>query len=68
VAIEPVFRIDYTDPDTDKDDGAATLLTPGINLYFHRSVRLMANYDIVIPQDNSKDTESSFQFRAQYIF
>jgi hypothetical protein len=67
VAIEPAFRVDFTDPDTDKKDNAATLITPGLNLYFHKSVRLMFNYDFVVFQDN-RDTESAFQFRAQYIY
>ena len=67
IAIEPAFRVDFTDPDTDKNDNAATLITPGLNLYFHKSVRLMFNYDFVVFQDN-RDTESAFQFRAQYIY
>jgi len=67
VAVEPAFRIDRTDPDTDKDEDAAVLITPGLNLYFHKSVRLMFNYDFVLFQDD-RDTESAFQFRAQYIY
>lgn len=67
IAVEPVFRFDFTDPDTDFDNDGATLITPGVNLYFHQSVRLMFNYDIINFQDD-RDTESAFQFRAQYIY
>jgi len=68
VAFEPVFRIDFTDPNQDVDDDAATLITPGFNLYFQKNVRLMFDYDVVKPQDSSKNTESGFLFRAQVIY
>ncbi|MCI0527044.1 MAG: hypothetical protein L0Y56_06325, partial [Nitrospira sp.] len=66
--VEPLFRFDYADPDQDNDDDAAYLITPGINLYLQKSVRLMFNYDIVSFQSDTRDTESAFRFQAQYVF
>jgi len=66
--IEPLFRFDYADPDRDKDDDVSYLITPGVNLYLQKSVRLMFNYDIVSFQSKATDTESAFRFQAQFVF
>ncbi|HWP48022.1 MAG TPA: porin [Candidatus Limnocylindrales bacterium] len=68
VAFEPVFRVDFTDPNREVGDDGATLITPAFNLYFQKNVRLMFDYDIVKPQDSHKETESGFLFRAQVIY
>lgn len=66
--IEPLFRFDYADPNRDKANDASYLITPGINLYLQKSVRLMFNYDIVSFQSKAQDTESAFRFQAQWVF
>ncbi|HWP47525.1 MAG TPA: porin [Candidatus Limnocylindrales bacterium] len=66
--IEPLFRFDYADPNRDKDDDASYLITPGVNLYLQKSVRLMFNYDIVSFQSEAQETESAFRFQAQFVF
>lgn len=48
-AVGPLFRFDRTVPDTENQDIASTLLTPGLNLYLSPRAWLMLNYDIVNP-------------------
>lgn len=65
-AVEPVMRASYGDV-----DGAptATLLTPGINVYFGGRNRFMVNYDFVLfDGDKSDDTEGSFKAQMQIAF
>ena len=69
-ALEPVFRVSYTDTD---DDGVAltppggTLLTPGINIYFTPLNRLMLDYDVWRGGDDSPDA-TSFKVMFQLGF
>lgn len=44
--VEPALRIDITDPDTDRDDDAGTLLTPVLNLHFSQTTVLRAGLDL----------------------
>ncbi len=64
----PAFRADQFDPDTDADDDASLLLTPGLNLYFGPNVKLQLNVDVNIPQSDELDTETAFRTQAQLLF
>lgn len=44
--LEPVLRIDVTDPNTDADDDAGVLLTPALNVHFGNTVILRAAFDV----------------------
>ncbi|MBI4542911.1 MAG: hypothetical protein HY705_07770 [Gemmatimonadetes bacterium] len=44
--VEPAVRLDLTDPDTDKDGDAGTLLTPVLNLHFSETALLRAGLDL----------------------
>jgi len=44
--IEPLVRLSWGDPNTELDDDAGILLTPGINVYFHGRNRFMLNWDL----------------------
>lgn len=39
-AVEPAFRLDLADPDTDGPDDGSTLLTAGVNLYLTASAQI----------------------------
>ncbi|HLL82936.1 MAG TPA: hypothetical protein VK420_09805, partial [Longimicrobium sp.] len=48
-SVEPLLRISHGDPDAGRDtpdEGAGTLLTPGINVYLGGLHRVMFNYDV----------------------
>jgi hypothetical protein len=64
----PAFRADRFDPDSDADDDASLLLTPGLNLYFGPNVKLQLNVDVNIPQSDGLDTETAFRTQAQLLF
>jgi Phosphate-selective porin O and P len=64
----PAFRADRFDPDSDADDDASLLLTPGLNLYFGPNVKLQLNVDVNIPQSDDLDTETAFRTQAQLLF
>ena len=64
----PAFRADRFDPDSDADDDASLLLTPGLNLYFGPNVKLQLNVDVNVPQSDGLDTETAFRGQAQLLF
>jgi hypothetical protein len=64
----PAFRVDRFDPDTDADDDANLLLTPGLNVYFGSTVKLQLNVDVNVPQADELDTETAFRTQAQLLF
>ena len=66
--VEPLFRGSYGDPSTDFDGNAGTLLTPGLNLYFHGRNRLMLNWDYFIPELESLDAEQAIRAQLQLYF
>ena len=66
--IEPLFRASYADPSTQFDGTAGTLLTPGINAYFHGRNRLMLNLDYFIPELDMLDPEHAFRAQLQLYF
>lgn len=65
---EPVARISWGDPNRDMEDDAGTLLTPGINLYFHGRNRLMFNWDVFLPQADGIDRQHAWRAQAQLHF
>jgi hypothetical protein len=44
-AVEPLFRVDFADPDTDSDDNAATLVTAGIGVYMSSKAWFRVAYE-----------------------
>lgn len=64
----PAFRADRFDPNTDADDDGNLLLTPGLNLYFGETVKAQLNYDVLVPEDDGRDTESAFRIQTQLLF
>jgi hypothetical protein len=44
-AVEPLFRLDFADPDTDSDDNAATLVTAGIGIYMSSKAWFRVAYE-----------------------
>jgi hypothetical protein len=64
----PAIRADRFDPDTDAEDDANVLVTPGLNLYFGSNVKAQLNYDVLLPEDGDRDTESAFRFQTQVLF
>lgn len=66
--VEPVLRGGWADPAADRDDDAGLLVTPGFNVYFHGRNRLMANWDVFVPQGERFETEHSLKLQAQLHF
>jgi hypothetical protein len=66
--VAPAFRADHFDPDTDADDDATLLLTPGLNLYFGSNAKLQVNYDVLDPEASDVDGESAFRLQTQLLF
>jgi hypothetical protein len=62
-----VARVDRFDPDTDTDDDASVLLTPGVNLYFGEKVKLQINHDWMHPEADDAESESAFRAQLQVL-
>jgi hypothetical protein len=62
-----VVRVDRFDPDTDTDDDASVLLTPGVNLYFGEKVKLQINQDWLLPEADEAESESAFRAQLQVL-
>jgi hypothetical protein len=62
---ELVGRASWGDPSTDRADDAGMLLTPGLNLYFHGRNRLMANWDVFVPQAERFETRHALRLQTQ---
>ena len=62
---ELVGRASWGDPSTDRAGDAGVLLTPGLNLYFHGRNRLMANWDVFVPQGELFETRHALRLQAQ---
>jgi hypothetical protein len=60
--IEPMFRASWADPDTDQDDDAGLLLTPGLFWYFQGRNGLDLNLDYYTPPG---DRDAEWSFRTQ---
>lgn len=68
--IEPLLRVSHGDPDRDRDtpqEGAGTLVTPGINVYLGGLNRVMFNYD-VWRGAHGAPSEQSFKAQFQVAF
>ena len=55
VAVEPILRLGWTDPETDVDDDEALLATPGLNVYFHPRVRTQVQADFLSPGEGEDE-------------
>ena len=66
-AVEPVFRVSFADPDTDVDDDAGLLVTPGFIVSFSGRNRIAVNADIYKPGDD-RDTEYSVKIMTYLYF
>jgi len=67
-AIEPLFRASYADPDSDTDDDAGILLTPGVQLFLIGRNKLALNLDVFLPQNSDLDTEYSIKAQSSVHF
>lgn len=65
---EPVARVSWGDPNGDVEGDAGTLLTPGINLYFHGRNRLMFNWDVFLSQADGVERQHAMRAQAQLHF
>ena len=66
--IEPLLRGSYGDPSTEFDGNSGTLLTGGLNLYFHGRNRLMVNGDYFMPELDTVDDEYAIRAQLQLYF
>lgn len=66
--VEVVGRVSVGDPDTDVDDDAGLLFTPGLNLYFSGRNRLMFNWDLYTGDDRLADAQHAFRGQLQVYF
>ncbi len=61
VAIEPIARISWADPDTDTADDAAWLITPGVSFFISGRNKIGTNLDIYMPEQGGSDFSFKFQ-------
>lgn len=66
--VEPLFRASYADPSTEFEGTSGTLITPGVNLYFHGRNRLMLNLDYFMPEPDVLDPEHALRAQLQLYF
>ena len=66
IGVEPIVRVGWADPDTDADDDAALLATPGVNLYLHERVKTMVQADFLSPEEG--EDESAFRIHTVLEF
>jgi hypothetical protein len=66
--VEPVFRASWGDPNTDREDDEALLLTPGLTLHFFGRNKLMFNWDWYLPQGDAFDDEHALRSQIQLYF
>ncbi len=62
VAVEPLARVSWADPDADADDDAGLLLTPGLLAYVGGRNKIGANVDVYSPQGG--ETEWSLKVQT----
>jgi len=62
-AVEPLVRLGWADMNTDLDNDAGWLVTPGFQIFFAGRNKIAFNVDVWMPEDENLDTE--FSFRAQ---
>ena len=66
--VEPVLRASWGDPDTDVDEDAALLLTPGLTFHFFGRNKLMFNWDWYLPQGDAFGDEHALRSQIQLYF
>jgi hypothetical protein len=66
IAVEPVARVSWGDPDTDVDDDSGILLTPGLMVYILGRNKIGVNLDYYTPQTGG--SELSFKFQSFLYF
>ena len=59
--VEPLLRVSWGDPDTDADDDAGIVLTPGIMLYVLGRNRIGVNLDYYSPETGSEELSLKIQ-------
>jgi hypothetical protein len=66
VGIEPLARFSWADPDTDTDDDAAIVVTPGLMFYISGRTKIGANLDVYSPQTGSGEMSLKIQTFLYY--
>jgi hypothetical protein len=66
VGIEPLARFSWADPDTDTDDDAGILVTPGLMFYITGRTKIGANLDVYSPQSGSGEMSLKIQTFLYY--
>lgn len=66
VAVEPLARVSWGDPNLDADDDSGILLTPGVMLYILGRNKVGVNLDYYAPQTGS--SEISFKLQSFLYF
>lgn len=64
--VEPMLRLGFGRVDGERAVDGGVLLTPGLNVYFGGGNRVMANYDVWLPERGK--TASSFKLQLQAAF
>ncbi|MEK6769489.1 MAG: hypothetical protein AABY85_10945, partial [Gemmatimonadota bacterium] len=64
--VEPALRLDYTDPNTSRDDDQGMLITPVLNVYFAQTMVLRAGLDMYRYQDAAGASRSFHAFRLSW--
>ncbi|MDP3775424.1 MAG: porin [Gemmatimonadales bacterium] len=64
--IEPALRLDYTDPNTSRDDDHGMLITPVLNVYFAQTMVLRAGLDLYRYKDAAGASRSFHAFRLSW--
>jgi hypothetical protein len=65
--LEPMFRVSWADPNTDLDDDAGLLLTPGLFWYVQGRNGIDVNWDYYTPPGD-RDAEWSLRFQLFLYF
>ncbi len=66
VAVEPLARLGWADPDTDTADDGGFLLSPGVMFYFGGRNKIGANVDLYAPEEGN--TEFSLKVQSFFHF
>lgn len=63
--LEPTARISWADPDRTRDGDEGMFLTPGFNIYFTGTNRLMLNWEVFVPSGDRFETRHALRAQAQ---
>jgi hypothetical protein len=67
-AVEPIVRVCWADPDTDTEDDASILVTPGFQVFFTGRNKIAVNVDVFLPEHEDADTEYSIKIQSSVHF